>query len=163
MTMLFRRLLTITACLLIFIAGCNEQMAPTISLLSGGNVDFDTQGEEYIGRVGAQIDKTEIGMSSQWIQGTENNQQNFGVYVIQDLIFEPNTPLLGNWYLGAQATIDFDSDGGIYGPIVGTKSYLGGIEILTEFQYRHYNEALKALEESNDDKYRIFIGPRFKF
>src|SRR4030043_284622 len=135
---------TLLLLILLLVAGCSEQMKPTATLLTGGAVDFANEGEEYVGRIGVQVDKTEAGIASQWLQNSEDDQQNYGVYVIQDLISDPNAPLLGNWYLGAQATINFDTEGGVYGPILGTKSYVGGVEILTEFQYRHYNQALSV-------------------
>jgi len=156
-----KKLLILMVCLLL--CGCSESVRPTASLLTGTNVEMEQEDMEYVGRLGLQIDKSEIGIATYYLDNTDIDQQYYGVYVLQDLIQDPNAPVLGNWYIGAQATLDVESDGGQYGPILGMRSFLGGIEILTEFQYRHYNQALAVLEGVSEDKYKVIVGPRFKF
>lgn len=158
---MIKKMIIPIVCILL-LTGCSQTMTPTASLLSGNDAEIESGDIEYVGRLGVQIEKTEFGLATHYLDNTEIDQQFYGVYVIQDLITDPNAPILGNWYIGAQATIDVKNDGGMYGPILGMKSYLGGIEILTEFQPRHYNKALKLLEGTEDED-KIFIGSRFKF
>jgi hypothetical protein len=156
-------LLLISTVVLFVFAGCGEQLTPTAALLTGDNVQVDGEGVEYVGRLGVQYEKTQAGLMSQWLSETDDDQQFYGLYIQQDLISDPNAPLLGNWYVGGQVSLDFDNDGGTYGPYIGTKSYIGGIEILTEFHYRHFNKALAALNDDDKDKYKLYIGPAFRF
>jgi hypothetical protein len=159
---MIRKLIIPAVCLLLLM-GCSQTMTPTVSLLTGTNVEMENEDMEYVGRVGLQVDKTAFGLATHYLDNTEIDQQFYGVYIIQDLISDPNAPFLGNWYIGAQATLNLENKGGQYGPILGTRSYLGGIEILTEFQYRHYNQALATLEGKDEDKYKVITGPQFRF
>lgn len=148
--------------LLCLFAGCEEGTQTAVTFLTGTNVEFEEETVEYIGRVGPSFSKgLELGFASNWCG--ETDRQTYGVYAIQALALDPNTALLSNVYLGAMVTVDFDDDGGMYGPIIGTVTNYGGIEIVTEFQYREYNEALSSLEGNTEDKYKVYIGPRFKF
>ena len=157
---MIKRILLVIAILLI--AGCGEQMRPTVSLLSGSNVDIEENSVEYIGRLGLQVDTVNFGLMTTMADDAEDRDPFYGVFITQELI-DPNLPVIGKVYLGAQATINLDNDGGQYGPIVGTSINLGGIEVCTEFQYRHYNEALSALQSESGDKYKVIVGPKFKF
>lgn len=149
-------------CLLLF-AGCSDSMRPTVSMLSGSNIELDEESVEYIGRIGIQNDGMNFGLQSTWADDAEEQNQSYGVYITQELTNDPNLPVLGKMYLGAQASLNLDNDGGSYGPIVGTIIDVGGIEIVTEFQYRHFNDALAALNSEREDKYRVIVGPKFKF
>jgi len=147
----------------ILMAGCSENMTPTASLLSGSNIQLEENSVEYVGRLGLQADGINFGLQSTWADEAEDMAQFYGVFITQELTNDPNLPVLGKMYLGAQATINLDNDGGLYGPILGTSIEVGGIEVITEFQYRHFNEALAALNGQQEDKYRLIIGPKFKF
>ena len=161
-----RKILIMACVLLIF--GCSESVRPTATLLTGRNVELENETTEYIGRLGLNIKDSEFGLASIYFDENSDDDdadlQTYGVYVLQNLkIVDPNTPLIGRPYIGVQATIDLDDDGGMYGLIIGSVNYLGGIEILTEFQTRHYDEAIRALHGESEDKYKIIVGPRFKF
>ena len=158
-----RYIVFVVACLLLLV-GCG--LTPTATLLTGQNVEFEETTTEYVGRLGVLVEQTEFGFASNWWTRTEENQHAYGVYVLQKLINDPNMPILGGSYIGAQAlvTVDLDNDGGKYGPILGTTVNIGGVEILTEFHYVWYNDALEAaLQEGTSDEYKIYVGPRFKF
>jgi len=147
----------------LLVAGCSENLRPTASFLTGRNVEIEGESEEYVGRIGAQIDRVDFGLAATWLNKAKENRQAYGVYILQQFINDPNLPVLGNAYIGAQATLNLEEDTGFYGPIIGTSTYLGGVEILTEFQYRHYDDAIKAIQGETEDKYKIFIGPKFQF
>ena len=162
-----RKLLIVLA--LVLLVGCSSQVRPTASLLTGRNIELENETTEYVGRVGLSVEQSEFGLSTIYLDRFEDGDseadlQTYGVYVLQNLqLADPNIPLLGRPYIGAQATLDLDDDGALYGLIVGSVTELGGIEILTEFQTRHYDEAMKALQGETEDKYKIIVGPRFKF
>lgn len=155
-----RYIVFVVACLLLLV-GCG--LTPTATLLTGQSVEFEENTTEYVGRLGVVAEQTEFGFASNWWTRTEENQHAYGVYVLQKLINDPNVPILGGSYLGAQVTVDLDKDSGMYGPILGTVVNIGGIDILTEFHYLHYDDTLKALQNETSDKYKIYVGPRFKF
>jgi hypothetical protein len=147
---------------ILLIMGCSKSMVPTASLLSGSQVQFESDEIEYVGRLGVTVENIQFGLASHYLDNSEIDQQYYGVYIIQDVISEPNLPVIGNWYVGAQATLDLDNDGGMYGPIVGFRNTLGSLEILTEYQPRHYNKALALLEDTpNEDL--IYMGMTFYF
>jgi len=165
--MIKQTLITVLICILL--VGCSEEITPTASLLTGRNVELENESTEYIGRLGVEVEGTEVGLSTIYLDRFEDGDseadlQTYGVYVIQNLqIVDPNMPLIGKPYIGAQATLDLDDDGALYGLIIGSVTNLGGVEILTEFQTRHYDDAMKALQGESEDKYKIIVGPRFKF
>lgn len=153
----------------LLVAGCGEQFQPTAALLTGRNIDLESETTEYIGRLGIAFEQTEFGLETIYLDifdadDDDADLQTYGVYILQNLqIVDPNIPLIGRPYLGAQATLDLDNDGGLYGLFLGSITELGGVDILTEFQTRHYNEAIKVLQGESEDKYKIIVGPRFRF
>ena len=144
----------------LLVAGCQDSLTPTATLLSG--TDIDNQANEYIGRLGVQLGPTEVGLASHWWDRSDAHQV-YGVYALQSLADPNGLGLLGRPYLGGQVTLDLDDDGGMYGFVVGTVYDLAGIEILTEFQVRTYTEALDALHPESEDRYKLFVGPRIRF
>jgi len=162
-------LITVFVLSMILLTGCGENLSPTASLLTGRNIRLENETTEYVGRLGLTVDDTEFGLASIYFDQFEADDddadlQNYGVYILQNLhIVDPNIPLIGKPYIGAQATVDLDNDGGLYGIIVGSVTELGSVEILTEFQTRHYLDAIAALHGESEDKYKVIVGPRFRF
>jgi len=148
--------------ILVFLAaGCSQTLKPAAWLLAGTNAqDLDTADIEYIGRLGLQSDQTEFGLASNWWQA---GNQSYGVYALQFLPADPNG-LLGTPYLGLSATVDVAREnGGLYGFITGTILNIGGIDVVTEFTARTYNEDIKERMPESENKYRIFAGSRLRF
>jgi len=158
----------IVALAILLVAGCagTEKIQPAAWLLSGANVQSaDSENEiedtlEYIGRVGVQVGQTEAGIASDWWMGSP--RQSYGVYAIQFLTADPNS-LVGTPYIGAQATMDVEEQGGMYGFVTGTILDIGGMDVVTEFQVRTYNEVLETQMPNSEDRYKAFVGLRFKF
>lgn len=151
----------------LLVAGCSEQTAkvtPSVWLLSGANVqDTESQNDmqdslEYVGRLGIQVDQTEFGVASDWWMGSDP-RQSYGIYAVRFLPLD----LLGESYVGAQATLDVEEDsGGMYGFVAGTIVPVGGLDVVTEFQARQYSDDL-ADKMAGNDEYKAFVGLRFKF
>ncbi len=171
-------LLLIVAMAALLVAGCQEQtLRPTFTaaLLAGTNADsVDDLDEgrsasaEYVGRLGIALDRTELGFATHWFEQPDDPSQTYGIYVLQWLA-EDEKPistvaaLLGRPYLGALVTVDLDDDGGLYGFLAGTSHTVGGIDVLSEFQARTYTDALKKLYGEDADRWKLFVGPRFRF
>lgn len=162
-----KRVILIVVLAILLVAGCAEtaKVQPAAWLLSGANVQSgDSENEiedtlEYVGRVGVQVGQTEAGLASNWFKG--NPRQEYGVYFIQFLAQDPNN-LLSKTYIGAQATLDVKEEGGMYGFMAGTILNVGGVDLATEFRASTYTEALGDKMDSQD-RYKVFVGPRFKF
>ena len=163
-----QRTLLIVALALLFGAGCAERlspMKPAVWLLSGANaaaVDSADEIEntlEYVGRIGLRTANTELGAASDWWMGSDP-RQSYGVYAVQFLT-DPNG-LLGTLpYAGVQATLDIEDDsGGMYGFVAGTIVPIGGLDVVTEFQARRFNEALADKMSAAEDEYKVFVGLR---
>jgi len=147
--------------LICFCFGCSEQMA--VTLLSSPN-EFEDSTTEYAIRLGAQVEQTEVGLASYWWpEGDADIDQTYGAYILQSLTDPNGLGLLGRPYIGGQATLDIDNDGGMYAFIAGTVYEMGGVEILTEFQLRSFSEYLKEANDSGTDRYKVAIGTRFRF
>jgi hypothetical protein len=148
--------------------GCSSpaKITPAAWLLSGANTNaMDAENEvedtlEYIGRVGVQVDNTEFGLASNWWM--ERQRQSYGVYAVQFLSQDPNS-LLNKAYIGGQATLDVEEDGGMYGFVTGKILDIGGLEIVTEFTARTYNGVLEAQMPESEDRYKAYIGLRIPF
>ena len=157
------------------LTGCSGTSKIAVSVLAGSNVDNvadipdnEASSAEYIGRVGVETNGTEIGFGSHYWNTNTEDHQTYGIYAIQYLVEEPNQPdlfsnVIGRPYITGQASLGLDADGDMWGIGVGTSHIMGGIEILTEFQVRSYDDALKKLNGEDVDKYKLFIGPRFRF
>jgi hypothetical protein len=168
--MMKKLIMIVALCLLV--AGCNEdcirtaQIQPAAWLLSGANVQSaDAENEiedtlEYIGRVGLQVGQTEAGIASDWWM--DSPRQSYGVYAVQFLPQDANSLIPGIPYIGAQATLDVEDDGGMYGFVTGTILKVGGMDVVTEFQARTYTDILEK-QAVSADRYKVFFGTRFKF
>lgn len=139
-----------------------EAPGPTtfVTVWAMGTSDLDSQENEFVGRVGVQLEDVEMGLESVW-QGVHGDGQAYGAYVLMHLLGEPG--VLGKPYLGYHATIIDAEDGGAYGPIAGTKYELGAnLETVLEGWYRDFTGNLKQTAESNDI-WKLFAGVRYKF
>lgn len=158
-----KRLFTIIIMAVVMALGCNGSLTPTASLMTGSNIQLEENTIEYTGRLGVQADMTNFGLASTWLDNTEHNEQTFGIYATQELMNDPNIPLVGRLYIGGQVTCDFDSDGGRYGPFLGVINELGGVEINTEFSYFHYNDVWAELQGDSRDQWKVTVGPKIYF
>lgn len=153
------KILIITALPLLLFAGCAEPIQPKVWLLSGSQPDNMDSNIEYLGRVGIG-DKTEIGLTANWWE--QDPHQSYGLYALRYLPTDPNS-MLGNPYAGAHSTLYVSENrGGMYGFFAGTIQNIGGIDLVTEYQYRVVGEAIASQTGKKDDQ-RIFIGGAFKF
>gem|GEM_PF-5978040 len=143
-------------------AGCAGQMIPAATLL-GSPGQFEDAPTEYTGRFGAQINRMEIGGAIHCWPEEEKMGQAYGIYILQPLTDPNGLWLLGEPYVGFQTTTDISNDSGMYAFITGTVQELGGIEILTEFQWRSYSDSLKATHDDSKGEYLLSVGPRFLF
>lgn len=160
-----KKLLFLIVCS-VFLIGCDEGIKPTVSLLSGMNANLEQETLEYNTKVGAVLDNgVEAGIAGAWSDDVEQDWNTVGVYVQQRLLEDPNSILIGEVSLGAQATIDYSAgDNGMYGFYISKITNVGGIDINTEIQYRHYQDALAGLSDNQGNgQYKILIGPKFKF
>jgi len=162
------RWIVIVALAILLVAGCAERispMKPSVWLLSGANVaasDAENEIEdtlEYVGRIGLRTANTELGVASDWWMGSDP-RQSYGVYAVQFLT-DPNG-LLGTLpYAGVQATLDIEDDsGGMYGFVAGTIIPIKGLDVVTEFQTRRFNDALAEKMAAAEDEYKVFVGLR---
>ena len=161
-----RTLTLILAILIVVLVGCNEECCErvgfTATALSGS--DIENAGNEYIARVGAAIENTEVGITAHYWPDNDIDEA-YGIYALQTLV-DPNNGLwlIGRPYIGAQATIDDgQGDGGMYGFITGTVVDIGGIDVLAEFQWRSYSAAMREEHDDESDEFKAFVGPRFRF
>lgn len=147
--LLFVLLLTLLLC------GCS-QVTPVAWMLSG--TDVSSNDVQYAARVGVELENTEVGLASNYIRDAT---QNYGAYLVQFVANDPNGfPLLKRLYVGGQVTLDFDEDGGMYGPIVGTVEQFAGLDWVVELRYVRYNEGMAAILGDNEDELIAFVGPR---
>jgi len=163
-----KRIILIAGLAILLVAGCAERlspMKPNVWLVSGANVaaaDGENEIEdslEYVGRIGLRTANTELGVASDWWMGSDP-RQSYGVYAVQFLT-DPNG-LLGTLpYAGVQATLDIEDDsGGMYGFVAGTIVPIGGLDVVTEFQARRFNEVLADKMTAAEDEYKVFVGLR---
>lgn len=161
-----------TAVLMIVVlcVGCGDIEKPPLRAWLVGS---DT-GQEYSARIGVMQDQLEIGIGgSWWIQ--DDPHQVFTTYLVQHLL-EPDKPVLtldtpadakilelGQPYIGVTASLDLDEDGGMYGPIAGVIMEVGGVKVVTEYQYRTFNGAMKSTMGDSSDAHTVLIGPLFEF
>jgi len=142
--------------LLVLLTGCQGERMTAWALSS---TDVSANDNEFVGRIGVASD-VEIGLQSDWI-GMHGERQWYGVYILAD-IGDPNG-LLGQPYVGAQASLALDEDGGAYGPIVGTKFPINErVSAVTEGWYRDFNGKLDD-KGIVDDEWKALFGMRIKF
>ena len=140
------------------LCGCSGMSATFL-----GGPDLGSQANEYAARIGYGNEKTEVGVVGYYWSDSDIDEV-FGVYILQSLTDPNGLGLLGRPYIGGQATVaDGRGDGGMYGFITGTVLDIGGVDILTEFQWRSYSESLAEAHDDGSDKYKLFIAPRFYF
>lgn len=125
-----------------------------------GTSDLDSQDNEFVGRIGVQLEDVEICFESNW-QGVHGDRQSYGVAALMHLLGEPG--ILGEPYVGYHATIIDAEDGGAYGPILGTKYPLGpNLDTAVEGWYRDFTGNFKQTAEQND-VWKLFAGIRWRF
>lgn len=159
--------------ILFLCVGCSSpaKVQPVAWLLSGANVQsLNSENEieetvEYIGRAGIQIDPNdsspiEFGLASDWWMGSP--RQSYGVYAVQFLSQDPNS-LMNMVYVGGQATLDLEEDGGMYGFVTGKILNIGGLQAVTEFTARTYNDVLETQMPNSADRYKAYVGLRIPF
>jgi len=160
-------LITLLFAALICFAGCAEKATMTATLLGspGELEDFET---EYTGRVGVQIEQTEVGIATCFWPESDVDQV-YEIYALQFLTDPNGLGLIGRPYIGGHITLDkilpnrVVNNGGMYAFITGTAHEIGGVEILTEFQWRLYTDSLEEHHDNGTDRYKVGIGPRFSF
>ena len=162
-----RTLLTaIMVAMLVMAFGCSEAVRPipVVTLLSAPNEFEDAEpGTEYTGRVGLQVGDSELGAAIYcWPEGNDYDEL-YGVYALQYITDSNSIPLIDRIYLGAQATMDIDGEGGMYGFLVGAEREILGITVVTEFAYRNYQDAMANLYDTSSDEYIAHVGVKIPF
>jgi len=149
--------------LILLVAGCSDQMRPTVALLTGSNVNLEQESVEYNLQVGlATNEGTEGGLT---VVKSDNGWDAVGVYIQQRLLNDPNSLLIGDISLGAKATIDYsEGDNGLYGFYISKITNISGIDIDTQIQYLDFQDVLANLPENQGNgQWRVIVGPKFKF
>lgn len=157
-----RLILLITISL--FLSGCTG-FGPSFTVLSGSDLSMQEETVEYTARAGLYNDNTEFGLTGSWSEDASNDWRTIGIYAQRKLLYEPNDIFIGEIFFGSQASIAInEGDQGMYGFYLSKITNLYGIDIATELHYRKYSDALNYLSGSDEsDKYRLIIGPRFRF
>lgn len=152
-----KKLSVLLVVVLIFVAGCSEGNMTAWIL---GGTDVDSSVNEYVGRIGYENDGVEVGGQSTWV-GTQGAGQSYGAYIIAHIPAGPD--ILGQPYIGYQASVVDAEDGAFYGPIAGTiYEDLVGVDWVVEGWYRDFTGPLSEGMDSND-QWKVFVGPRFRF
>lgn len=123
-----------------------------------GTPELDSADNEIVARLGIQNEDVEFGLQMDYI-GIHGDNQWTGVYGILHLQGDFTT-LLGQPYIGYQASLSFDEDGGCYGPIAGT---IYNKIFVIEGWYRDFNGPLSAILADENDQWKVFAGLRIKF
>ena len=155
-----KTVLMILALMCLLVAGCQEGIKPVAWVLSDS--DAGSANAQTTIRAGIEFNKgtTEAGLTSNYIR---DSTQNIGIYVTQFVLNDPNgLPLLKRVYVGGQATLDLDQDGGMYGPLAGTVEKIGGIDWVIEPRYVRYNLEMQEIM-GKEGEFLIFAGPRIGF
>jgi len=144
------------------LAGCSETAKTTATVLVGSNTEMDEGSEEYTVRVGVQSDDVELGIvGSCWSAENSDDGEVYGLYILQSLMDPNGLALVGRPYIAAQGLVTPDTKGRIFGLMAGTVHEIGGVEILSEFEWRPDIDIPDGSEEM--DEWKMSVGPRIKF
>ena len=140
--------------------GASEPASTTdLTVWFMGTSDLDSPDNEFIARLGVQLEDVEVGAQSHWL-GVHGDNQSYGVYALLHLEGD-FTSWVGRPYVGYAASLGVDSeDGSSYGPVLGT---VYSKIFVIEYQYRDFSGKLGEQLGDENDVHKVFVGARIGY